>query len=419
MIASKMKSTARFLPRFRPVLAGLISTVWVCCVMAAEPAPLSGMRQALDAAWARQPQAQAWVERQNAAQAQLDAARSVTPGPSSLSVSQLQDKLNQNRGQQEWELEWATPLWLPGQRAAQTSEAEQQVTSTHSQALALRWQLAGEVRQAWWAAASAQTAWTLAKQKVETAHALAQTVTRRVQAGDLARLDGNLAQAEWLSAQVDELTARQSATQTQQALEALTGLTVHPSTEPEALLDRTQPDLTQHPSLMAHSSALQVAQSRLSVLQKSQRGAPELALRWNSQRGDRHEPYAQAVGVKLTVPLSSTPLVNRDQALARAELAQADAELAQAATRIQMAIQQAQQELDSAAQQLQLAQQRQALTQDNLQLAQRAFDLGEADLPTLLRARAAAYDAQSATQQQTIALAAAHSRVLQAQGVLP
>lgn len=419
MIDSKMKSTARFLPRFRPVLAGLISTVWVCCAMAAEPAPLSGMRQALDAAWARQPQAQAWVERQNAAQAQLDAARSVTPGPSSLSVSQLQDKLNQNRGQQEWELEWATPLWLPGQRAAQASEAEQQVTSTQSQALASRWQLAGEVRQAWWATASAQAAWVLSKQKVETAQALAQTVARRVQAGDLARLDRNLAQAEWLSAQVDELTARQSATQTQQALEALTGLTVHPSTEPEAQLDRTQPDLIQHPSLMAHSTAVQVAQSRLSLLQNSQRAAPELALRWNSQRGDRHEPYAQAVGVKLTVPLSSAPLVNRDQALARAELAQADAELAQAATRIQMAIQQAWHERDNATRQLQLAQQRQALTQDSLQLAQRAFDLGEADLPTLLRARAAAYDAQSATQQQTIALAAAQSRVLQAQGVLP
>lgn len=419
MIASKMKSIARFLPRFRPVLAGLISTVWVCCVMAAEPAPLSGMRQALDAAWARQPQAQAWVERQNAAQAQLDAARSVTPGPSSLSVSQLQDKLNQNRGHQEWELEWATPLWLPGQRAAQTSEAEQQVTSTQSQALASRWQLAGEVRQAWWAAGSAQAAWVLSKQKVETAQALAQTVARRVQAGDLARLDGNLAQAEWLSAQVDELTARQSATQTQQALEALTGLTVHPSTEPEAQLDRTQPDLIQHPNLMAHSTAVQVAQSRLSLLQNSQRAAPELALRWNSQRSDRHEPYAQAVGVKLTVPLSSAPLVNRDQALARAELAQADAELTQAATRIQMAIQQAWQERDNATRQLQLAQQRQALTQDSLQLAQRAFDLGEADLPTLLRARAAAYDAQSATQQQNIALAAAQSRVLQAQGVLP
>lgn len=414
-----MTSLAHLLPRFRPVLAGLISTMWVCCAMAAEPPPLSGVRQALDAAWARQPQAQAWAERHNAAQAQVDAARSVTPGPSSLSVSQLQDRLNQNRGQQEWELEWATPLWLPGQRAAQTLEAEHHITSTHSQALALRWQLAGEVRQAWWAAASAQTAWTLAKQKVETAQALAQTVTRRVQAGDLARVDGNLAQAEWLSAQTEELAARQSNMQAQQALEALTGLTVHPSTEPEALLDPTQPDLTQHPSLMAHSSALQVAQSRLSVLQTSQRGAPELALRWNSQRGDRHEPYAQAVGVKLTVPLSSAPLVNRDQALARAELAQADAELAQAATRIQMAIQQAQQELDSAAQQLQLAQQRQALTQDNLQLAQRAFDLGEADLPTLLRARASAYDAQSATQQQTIALAAARSRVLQTQGVLP
>lgn len=400
-------------------MAGLLCSVGVCSALAAEPPPISGVRQALDAAWARQPHASAWSERHLAAQAQADAARRFTPGPSALSVSQQQDRLNQNRGQQEWELEWATPLWLPGQRAAQTVEAEQQVNHIRRQETALRWQLAGEVRQAWWHVASAQATWTLSKQKVHTAHALAQSVARRVQAGDLARLDGNLAQAEWLQAQSDELAARQAAIQTQQAWEALTGWTSAPSTEPEAVLDRAPPDLTEHPSLMVQSSTVQVAQSRLSLLQDSQRAAPELALRWISQRGDRHEPYTQAVGVKLTVPLSSTPLVARDQALARAELAQAEADLTQTSMRIHLAIQQAQQDHDNAAQQLQLAQQRQALTTDNLQLAQRAFDLGEADLPTLLRARAAAYEAQGALQQQTIALAAARSRVLQAQGVLP
>lgn len=419
MMDFKMRSFTHSLTRFHPMLAGMVSMLWVCGALATEPRPISGVRQALDAAWERQPHASAWSERHNAAQAQVDAARRFTPGPSALSVSQQQDRLNQNRGQQEWELEWATPLWLPGQRAGQTVEAEQQVTHTHLQERALRWQLAGEVRQAWWSTAAAQAAWALAKKKVDTAQALAQSVARRVQAGDLARLDGNLAQAEWLQAQSDELAARQSATQMQQAWEALTGWTSAPSTEPEAALDRAPPDLTEHPILMVQSSAVQVAQSRLILLQDSQRAAPELALRWISQRGDRHEPYAQAVGVKLTMPLSSTPLVARDQALARAELAQAEAELTQTSMRTHLAIQQAQQDHDNAAQQLQLAQQRQALTSDNLQLAQRAFDLGEADLPTLLRAGAASYEAQSALQQQTIALAAARSRMLQAQGVLP
>ena len=391
----------------------------------AEPtvnAATTGLHQALDAAWSRHPQAQASAQRQAAAQAQIDAAGGITPGPSSVSVSQLQDKLNKNQGRQEWELEWATPLWLPGQRSTQVQEAAKQMISAQTQEAALRWQVAGEVRQAWWAAAAAQTALDLAQQKADTAKALAQAVARRVQAGDLARLDGNLAQADWLSAQSDALLAHQTARQAQQALAALTGRTEPVTVQTEAREARAtspQADLSQHPSLIAQASQVQAAQSHLSWLQNSQRTAPELALRWSSQRGDRSEPYAQAVGVKLTLPLSSTPVVARDQALARAELAQAEAELALTAQRIQMAVEQAQRERDNAEQQLSWAQQRRTLTHDNLQLAQRAFDLGEADLPTLLRARSAAYDASSAVQQQTIALAAAQSRLLQAQGVLP
>ena len=56
---------------------------------------------------------------------------------------------------------------------------------------------------------------------------------------------------------------------------------------------------------------------------------------------------------------------------------------------------------------------------ENLALIQKSFSLGESDLFTLLRARAAAFEAEQSNNQQTIAQALARARLNQAQGVLP
>jgi cobalt-zinc-cadmium efflux system outer membrane protein len=130
-------------------------------------------------------------------------------------------------------------------------------------------------------------------------------------------------------------------------------------------------------------------------------------------------PYDQAVGVKLTIPLSSGARVRQDGAAARAELAQAEAELTLAQIRTQQEVLKAQSELDVAQRQLAMAQERQALTTDNLNLAQRSFELGESDLPTLMRARAASHEALAWFKRQKTAHSLAQSRLLQAQGVLP
>jgi cobalt-zinc-cadmium efflux system outer membrane protein len=49
----------------------------------------------------------------------------------------------------------------------------------------------------------------------------------------------------------------------------------------------------------------------------------------------------------------------------------------------------------------------------------KSFSLGESDLPTLLRARAAAFDAQAELRRLEVARHAADSRLRQALGVVP
>jgi outer membrane protein TolC len=75
--------------------------------------------------------------------------------------------------------------------------------------------------------------------------------------------------------------------------------------------------------------------------------------------------------------------------------------------------------LQAADQLLDLALLQRAAARENLDLIQKSFDLGESDLFTLLRAMAAAFEAEQAYKQQEIAQALARARLNQAQGALP
>ncbi|MGE5452958.1 MAG: TolC family protein [Acidobacteriota bacterium] len=393
------------------VLAGCVPLAWAQAV----PQTLG---QAVDAAWARWPEASALPARQAEAQAGLDQARNLTPGPASVSLNHLSDRFNQNLGRREWEVEVATPLWLPGQRAARQAWASQAAAEVEARQALIKLQVAADVREAWWALALAREGAQLARQRLETAQALERSVQRRFKTGDLARLDANLAQTERLAAQAEVLDADVAVQQAQQAYRLLVGA------EPPAVLPAepatgVAPDRPMHPRLQAWQAAAELARSRLDVVSASRREAPELAVRWTTQRSDGTTPYDQAVGLKVTVPLSSSARVSQDSAAARAELAQAETELAQAQARIDQAVQGAQAQWQAAQQQRDLAQQRLTLTDDSLRLAQRSFELGEASLPDLMRARAAAHEAQAWFKRQDVACALAWSRLRQAQGVSP
>lgn len=379
------------------------------------------LTQALDAAWARAPQAVALSARRAEAQAGLDLARGLTPGPASVSLNHLNDRLNQNTGRREWEVELATPLWLPGQRSARESLAEKASIELDARNASLKLQLAAEVREAWWRVAAARDAAALAYQRLETAQALAGSVLRRFKTGDLARVDANLVKTERLAAQAEVLDADSGLQQAMQAYRTLTGADA-PVALPAEIAQAQDVEasrLSLHPQLRALQAITEVAQSRLALVDASQRDAPEIAVRWTNQRSDGMTPYDQAVGVKLTIPLSSGARVRQNGAAARAELAQAEAELTLAQTRTQQEVLRAQSELDLAQRQLDMARERQALTTDNLNLAQRSFELGESDLPTLMRARAAFHEAQAWFKRQETAHSLAQSRLLQARGVLP
>jgi cobalt-zinc-cadmium efflux system outer membrane protein len=389
------------------------------------PSALTGLARALEQAWRLHPQAAGLDAREAEARAAQDVAAGLTPEPPSVAIGSRNDRYNRNLGRQEWEVELAAPLWLPGQKAAREDAALSQIDEVAAKRLVLRWELAGELREAWWALAAARNSNALAIRRLATARALEADVRRRYTVGELSRIDANLAQTEVLAASAEQAETVTALLQVEQALRTLTGTVAPPEVGEEApttMRLRSSGILgtpEAHPLLVAAAAAARSARAKVTVADESRRAAPELALRVVRERGDFAEPYANTVGIRLKIPFSSGALVRRATSAAQAEADQADAEMVRAQTRTQLEAERAERTLGSSERQFLMAQERRQLAAENLRLAEKSFSLGESDLATLLRIRAAAFDAEALLDRQRVARAAAISRLNQALGVLP
>ncbi len=400
--------------------AGLLAGL---SVQAAET-PKSGLAIAVEQAWRLNPQAAGLDAREAEARAAQDIAAGLTPEPGSVSIGNLNDRFNRNQGKQEYEVELAVPLWLPGQKAAREAEAASRIDEAVARRSAVRLEVSGELREAWWALATARSARILAARRLETARALETDVMRRYKVGEPSRIDANLAQTETHAASAELVETEATLLQAEQAVQTLIG-----SPAPK-ILDEESPTTRRivgeagdsaetHPLLTSTAAVARSARARVQVADESRRAAPELALRVVRERGDFAEAYSNSVGIKLKIPFSSGSQVRRETSAAQAEANQADAELLRTQTRVRLDAERAQRNLQAAERQLAMAQERRQLSAENLRLAEKAFSLGESDLATLLRIRAAAFDADAFFDRQRVARAAAISRLNQAQGVLP
>ncbi len=396
----------------------LLAASLLSLLLGASSVQADNLANALEQAWARHPRAAALPAHAEVARASGELAAALTPGPATLSLNHLNDQVGADQGKRDWEIELATPLWLPGQKHAHAAEAASQSAEIDTQRAALRLDLAGELRSAWWALAAARQTQDLVRGRLNSVRAMEGDVLRRYRAGDLARVDANLARAATLAAQDESLQAETAAREAELAWQALTAHAGPDRLPPEVLPDR-QADIAGHPRLVALAGALRTARARLGVAQANRRDAPELAVRLLRERGDRSESYGNAVGIKLSIPFGSDARQRLATADERAEILRQEAELAQIRQRMQSTLEQAWFELDMTEQQHSLARTRHELASDTLALAEKAFRLGESDLSMLLRARAASFDAETRLKQQELARGKAISRLKQALGQMP
>ena len=133
----------------------------------------------------------------------------------------------------------------------------------------------------------------------------------------------------------------------------------------------------------------------------------------------RGESAPNSIGVGVRIPLGTA---SRNQPLQAAALSELDVALTtkqRIEERLTAEAALAQTAMQSAEQQLEADRQRSVLLRERATLIDRSFKAGETPLPELLRALAAATQADTSFARQQVALGLARARLQQSLGILP
>jgi len=375
------------------------------------------LRAALDAAWPRAVAARESEGQRRRAEADRTVAGSVWAAPPSLELSHRNDRLQGNAGRREAEIGMAVPLWLPGQRAARAGTADAAAAQALAAGQVARLRLAGELRDAAWQLAAAQAELDQADTQAQGLKRLADDVERRVRAGDLARADALAAQAEQLAATALQSDVRQRLQAARARWSLLTGLAAMPDTT--ASSDGPAGSVPPHPELQLASQSTELARQRVALMRRSRRDAPELTVGVRQDTPGRGEASQGSLVVGLRLPFGSDDRNRPLEAAALSELDIAQTHEQRLRERLDSEVAAARDALRSAQAQLDAETSRSRLLRERAALIDKSFRAGETPLPDLLRALTAAAQADSAAARQTAALGLARARLQQAFGLLP
>lgn len=386
-------------------------------LLLAAGAQAQSLHDAVEAAWMRQPLAQAHAWRRDELAARHQATQAWTSAPPSLTLRHRTDQLNGNAGVREVEAELALPLWLPGQRGRESAVLQAEQALQDDALAGARWKLAGEVRESVWQVASAEGELRVARQRLADATALSADVERRFKAGDLARTDFNQAKAAEHAARSAVGEAEVRLAQARQSWLTLTGLDAVPAGEEVPLA--VPPALAEHPALKLLARSAAAAEARQRQAAGDRRDNPELTLGYRRERAASAEPYAGSVTLGIRIPFASDARNQPRLAAAGADLIEANTAYQREQERLDGEIRSAQCEWLQAQAAVQGAEARQRLAAETDQLLGKAFSLGEIDLATRLRVAADRAGADADLARARLEAARAAARLNQAFGVLP
>lgn len=399
-----------------PVLFILILSA-VATVLHAEPIPPT-LPAVIQAGVARVPDMSVSEAIRGQSQAIRDQASSLFADDPALMLRHETDAANSDTGYRQWEGGLAMPMWLPGQRDRRFKVADATERQADAFGRLYTWQVTGRLRELLWSIRIAEAELDLARNALQSAQALEANVARRVQAGELARTDLILARKETLARDI-ELASAQSARDMQlQHYQHLTDMSVLPVDIAEIAMTGTEIP-ADHPALRSAQETLAHAGAERERIRGERRTNPVLTVGGKADRPGTGLSYDNALFVEINLPLGT----KRQAGVRNADAERGYAEALAALTRTQMELEHelhaafADQSL--AARAAQLAERQKTLATEGLQLMQRAFELGESDLFTLLQTRAQALTAERDFKMRRLERGRAAARINQALGVIP
>lgn len=380
--------------------------------------PALTLRELVDRAWERASRARSAEGRQHEAAVRGLEAESPFAGAPAVTLSSRDDRFaGSGIGAREHVATLSAPVWLPGQRVARGALAQADAALADATVWALRLALAGEVREQLWILAGAEAEVRLAASRAESSAALQADVQRRVEGGELARADALLAQQDALAAQALAQDAELRRNGAALRLELLIG--VQP---PQVLPEKTNASsipLDSHPEIVVARLTRESAERRARLVNLSHRDPPEVGVGYRWDQPNASLPAGRTIGLLVRIPLAIDARNLPRQAAAQTELNAALAEERLTRERIVLAVRVAHAAVDTQHRVAALSIQRAKAAAEREALVGKAFEFGEERLVELLRARAAAREAESSAARNQAALGLALARLNQALGVLP
>ena len=329
-------------------------------------------------------------------------------------------KTGNRDGLREFEIEISAPIATASRRSIQVASVRGESAVYAANLAQMRLELAGQVRDAYWAVQLAAGELTLADDEVKRAEVVAVDSARRTAAGDSARVDTLQAELTVQTLRSTRVDAEQGLNAARQALRGLIGdaasgglaevVETRGSTAPNAL--------NEHPSLRLAGQSAQLARAKLNEASTLINGAPTVSFALTNERSNG-VANASTARFGISVPFGGTQRATPRIAQAGAELAEAQASVPLLRRQLQAEAASAQAAVISVERRIDALTERERLANEVATLYAKAYRLGELDLPTRLRAEGERANANLALSRARIELKHAISRANQSLGLLP
>lgn len=375
------------------------------------------LSEVLEKAYVRSPMQASLQSRDSMVSARNLVANALLPTTPAVSVTHQNDTLGSGRGERDWQAELELPVWLPNQRSNRLKVADASQSTMTASRQSLKLQVAGQLRETLWNIAFNDNNLALAANKLEVASKLQRDVEKRYQAGEMAKTDAMLAEQETLRAEKEKLRAEAEVMHARHRYYLLTGLRELPASSEEK--QSSLEDYSQSPIWLEVQSKVGLAETERDLVQVESHENLQVLVNMRSTKGAFDTTANDSVGVKLRIPFGGETRAAPIKAVAELGVGNALSERETLKYTLETAMHEAEHNLSVSRAELVIASKQYEIAKESVRLAQKAFQLGESDLVSLLRVQAQTFEAERAFTTRQVQVQWDIARYNQTVGVLP
>jgi len=312
------------------------------------------------------------------------------------------------------------PLWNLSQRDAEQTVAKQAENSAMSQSDAIKFRVAGLIRNALWGITLANLSYEQAKTELAIIDQLVAKVQRRVELGDLPRADLLLAQTELLQKRSVVTLTEAELMHARKRYSSITQMTKIPGDYQEKPVGLTEIQQN-HPALAAINSQIERKQAELNAIKLVGSGQTAVAVGVNSDQftNDPRSNKTASFNIGVTVPFGGSAHLAPKVAAVNVELNKLIAEHEQLSRDLEQAHHEAEHNLEVNRVELGIANELKQVAEEHLKMMRLSFSVGEINLIDLLRIQARTQQAVLNAKQRSVILQRDIALYNQAVGVMP